>query len=128
MRAMPDGRIETCPPPGDSALRRSGQQKSLLLSHCSARRWSFHRECCPLPSCTTATPWLTWPLAPLQTVKDRLAAGARYFEIPAKNSGALADVLQRFSERGNVVVLGSQEALDEANAERGDWLEITKVL
>jgi hypothetical protein len=40
----------------------------------------------------------------------------------------LADALQQVSEHGSVVVLGSQEAIDEANAERGDWLEITRVL
>ena len=41
---------------------------------------------------------------------------------------ALADVLQKVSEEGRVVVMGSREALEAANAERGDWLEITKVL
>ena len=41
---------------------------------------------------------------------------------------ALSDMLQILAEQGRVVVLGSQEAIDEANAERGDWLEITRVL
>jgi Zn-dependent M16 (insulinase) family peptidase len=46
----------------------------------------------------------------------------------AADFAALADLLDQVSENGRVVVLGSQEALDEANAERGNWLEITKVL
>jgi Zn-dependent M16 (insulinase) family peptidase len=41
---------------------------------------------------------------------------------------AFADVLQRVKERGRVVVMGSQEAIAAANAERGGWLEVTKVL
>jgi Zn-dependent M16 (insulinase) family peptidase len=41
---------------------------------------------------------------------------------------AFADVLDQVKEHGHVVVLGSQEAIDEANNERGDWLQVTKVL
>jgi len=41
---------------------------------------------------------------------------------------AFADVLDQVKEHGHVVVLGSQEAIDEANQERGDWLQVTKVL
>jgi Zn-dependent M16 (insulinase) family peptidase len=41
---------------------------------------------------------------------------------------AFADVLERIREQGHVVVLGSKEAIDEANAVRGSWLEVTKVL
>ena len=40
-----------------------------------------------------------------------------------------ADVLDRVSAEGLVVVLGAQDALEAANAARGDgWLKITKVL
>jgi Zn-dependent M16 (insulinase) family peptidase len=46
----------------------------------------------------------------------------------ASDFSALAGALQKVSEQGHVVVLGSQQALEQANAERGDWLEITKVL
>jgi Zn-dependent M16 (insulinase) family peptidase len=46
----------------------------------------------------------------------------------AADFGTFADVLQRVSERGRVVVMGSQGAIDAANAERGGWLEVTKVL
>jgi len=41
---------------------------------------------------------------------------------------AFADVLDQVTEHGHVVVLGSQEAIDQANQERGDWLQVTKVL
>lgn len=36
--------------------------------------------------------------------------------------------LQSLNEKGRVVVLGSQAAIEAANAERGDWLHITKVM
>ncbi|MBN1936622.1 MAG: insulinase family protein [Anaerolineae bacterium] len=40
-----------------------------------------------------------------------------------------ADVLARVNEAGWVVVLGAQEAIEKANAEKGgDWLTVTKVL
>ncbi len=41
---------------------------------------------------------------------------------------AFADVLAQVNEKGLVVVLGSQEAITEANAARGDWLKVKKVL
>ena len=41
---------------------------------------------------------------------------------------AFAGVLQRVQEQGSVVVMGSREAIDAANKERGSWLEITKAL
>ena len=41
---------------------------------------------------------------------------------------AFAQVLELLSADGAVVVLGSQQALEAANAERGDWLEISRVL
>jgi Zn-dependent M16 (insulinase) family peptidase len=41
---------------------------------------------------------------------------------------AFAEVLQRVTEGGLVVVMGSQEAIDEANAAREGWLDVTKVL
>ena len=46
----------------------------------------------------------------------------------AQNFSALADALEQVREHGHVVVLGSQEAIDQANAERDGWLKITKVL
>jgi Zn-dependent M16 (insulinase) family peptidase len=39
-----------------------------------------------------------------------------------------ADVLQRVAEHGEVVVLGSAEAIHKANAEKGQFLEVKKVL
>jgi hypothetical protein len=41
---------------------------------------------------------------------------------------AFAQVLERLNQEGRVVVLGSQQALDAANAERGDWLQVRRVL
>jgi Zn-dependent M16 (insulinase) family peptidase len=60
--------------------------------------------------------------------EDRQRLRDQVLGATAQDFTALADVLQAVAEQGRVVVLGSQEALDEANAERGDWLEITKVL
>lgn len=41
---------------------------------------------------------------------------------------AFVGVLQSVQEQGSVVVMGSPEAIAEANAARGDWLEVTEVL
>lgn len=46
----------------------------------------------------------------------------------AEDFVALADALDQVADRGLVVVLGSQNALEAANAARPGWLEITKVL
>jgi Zn-dependent M16 (insulinase) family peptidase len=41
---------------------------------------------------------------------------------------ALADALEQVATRGQVVVLGSETAIRAANEERGNFLEVTKVL
>jgi hypothetical protein len=41
---------------------------------------------------------------------------------------ALGEVLKRLNERGQVVVMGSSEAIEAANRERGGWLDVKKVL
>ena len=41
---------------------------------------------------------------------------------------ALGEHLQRLNEAASVVVLGSPEALAKANAEKGGWLEVRKVM
>lgn len=41
---------------------------------------------------------------------------------------AFADVLAQVNERGLVVVLGSKENIDQANAARGNWLRVQQVL
>jgi hypothetical protein len=41
---------------------------------------------------------------------------------------AFADALEQVADRGLVVVLGSQDAIEAANAERAGWLDVTKVL
>ena len=38
------------------------------------------------------------------------------------------EVLNKLTDKGKVVVMGSQEAINEANTARGDWLEVNKVL
>ncbi len=46
----------------------------------------------------------------------------------AKDFKSFGEVLAAVKEKGEVVVLGAQEAINQANAERGNWLEVTKVL
>jgi presequence protease len=41
---------------------------------------------------------------------------------------ALGDVLEKAAQVGQVVVMGSQDAVDEANAGRAGWLEVIKAL
>jgi len=41
---------------------------------------------------------------------------------------AFADILRQVNTNGLVVVMGSQEAIDQANADRGGWLQTLKVL
>jgi Zn-dependent M16 (insulinase) family peptidase len=41
---------------------------------------------------------------------------------------AFGEVLEQVKETGQVVVLGSQEAIQKVNEERNGWLEVTKVL
>ena len=41
---------------------------------------------------------------------------------------AFADALEQVVDRGLVVVLGSQAAIEAANAERAGWLDVSKVL
>ncbi len=41
---------------------------------------------------------------------------------------AFADVLESVKTQGTVVVMGSQNALEAVNAERNDWLKLTKVM
>jgi Zn-dependent M16 (insulinase) family peptidase len=46
----------------------------------------------------------------------------------ASDFRALGEVLGQLNDKGLVVVLGSQEAIDEANAAREGWLDVTNVL
>jgi Zn-dependent M16 (insulinase) family peptidase len=41
---------------------------------------------------------------------------------------SFGEVLAAVKDHGEVVVLGTQESINQANAERGNWLEVTKVL
>jgi presequence protease len=46
----------------------------------------------------------------------------------AKDFKSFGEVLATVKEKGEVVVLGAQDAIHKANAERSDWLQVTKVL
>jgi Zn-dependent M16 (insulinase) family peptidase len=46
----------------------------------------------------------------------------------ASDFRALGEVLEQLNDDGLVVVMGSQEAIDEANAAHDGWLDVTKVL
>ena len=56
-----------------------------------------------------------------QRMRDELLATT------AADFGAFAEALQSV-ENGAVVVMGSQQAIDEANVDRDGWLQVTKVL
>ncbi len=58
----------------------------------------------------------------LQQVRDEV------FSTTDNDFKAFADILQQVNEKGLVVVLGSQEAIEQANIERSNWLETLKVL
>ncbi len=52
-------------------------------------------------------------------------------QVLSTNTGdfrSFGEVLERVNKAGYVVVLGSPEAIAKANAERGNWLEVKKVL
>jgi Zn-dependent M16 (insulinase) family peptidase len=58
-----------------------------------------------------------------QQMRDQLLAAT------AADFRRFANVLAQVSQQGHVVVMGSQEAIEKANQERGgDWLEVQKVL
>ena len=46
----------------------------------------------------------------------------------SKDFGNFSGLLEQVGKTGRVVVLGSQEAIDQANRERGDWLEKIEIL
>ena len=57
-----------------------------------------------------------------QRMRDELLATT------AADLCAFAEALQHVTEGGSVVVMGSQQAIDEANVDRDGWLQVTKVL
>ena len=46
----------------------------------------------------------------------------------AEDFHRFGEVLEALNEQGRVVVLGSPEAIAQANARNGEWLEIKKIL
>jgi Zn-dependent M16 (insulinase) family peptidase len=57
-----------------------------------------------------------------QRMRDEILATS------AEDFQTFADVLEQVADRGLVVVLGSQAAIEAANAERSSWLDVSKVL
>lgn len=58
----------------------------------------------------------------LQRIRDQVLATT------AGDIRAFGDVLMALNDEGHVVVMGSQDAVSRANAERNDWLKTLKVL
>jgi Zn-dependent M16 (insulinase) family peptidase len=71
---------------------------------------------------------LGWYLKGL-TDEDRQRIREEVLETGSADIRALADAFASVAENGRVVVMGFEEAIAAANAERGgDWLTISKVL
>ena len=96
-------RLYVAPYDGDSALR-AHREKCEPCSRWYARHLSGERA------------------ADRQRFRDELLGTT------AGDFRACADVLEPVQEKGSVVVLGSQAAIEEANAERGHRIEVTQVL
>ncbi len=63
-----------------------------------------------------------------ETEADRQQTRDEILSTSAHDFHAFADVLDAVKEQGRVVVMGSQEALEAANAERNGWLKLQKVM
>ncbi|MCX6044703.1 MAG: peptidase M16, partial [Chloroflexi bacterium] len=63
-----------------------------------------------------------------ETEADRQQTRDEILSTSARDFKAFADVLDAVKEQGRVVVMGSQEALEAANAERHGWLKLQKVM
>lgn len=59
---------------------------------------------------------------------DRQQMRDQILSTTAQDFRALADVLDAVKEQGRVVVMGSQGALESANADRAGWLKLQKVM
>lgn len=63
-----------------------------------------------------------------ETDADRQRFRDQVLSTTAADFRAFADVLDEARKQGLVVVLGSQEAIEAANAAKGDWLRVSKVM
>ena len=63
-----------------------------------------------------------------ETDQERQQRRDQVLSTSVADFAALADVLDQVKNNGSVVVLGSQEAIERSNAERGDWLRVQKVM
>jgi hypothetical protein len=62
------------------------------------------------------------------TDEDRQIWREQVLSTSVRDFRTFGEMLERLKDVGYVVVLGSPEAIAKANAERGDWLEVKKVL
>jgi len=72
---------------------------------------------------TSMARWLT-----KNTDQERQRTREEVLGTTARDFKAFAQVLKRLAEQGEVVVLGSQQAIEKTNEERGGLLEVKKVL
>ncbi len=70
---------------------------------------------------------LIWELSG-DTEEARQQRREEILSASAKDFKELAGVLEQVAAKGEVVVLGSETAIKAANAERGNFLKVTKVL
>jgi len=60
--------------------------------------------------------------------EERQLRREQVLETKAEDFRAFGEVLERLIDSGLVVVMGSTEAIEAASRERGNWLEVKKLL
>jgi Zn-dependent M16 (insulinase) family peptidase len=63
-----------------------------------------------------------------ETDEDRQQMRDEILSTTAEDFRRFGEILEQVNSQGAVVVLGSQEAIDQANATKGDWLRVVKVM
>jgi Zn-dependent M16 (insulinase) family peptidase len=63
-----------------------------------------------------------------ETEEERQQLRDEVLSTTVKDFRKFAEALEQVKQHGVVVVLGSPQAIEGANAQRGDWLKVTKVL
>ena len=63
-----------------------------------------------------------------ETDEDRQRMRDEILSTTQEDFRRFGEVLEQVNTQGAVVVLGSQEAIDQANAAKGDWLRVVKVM
>jgi Zn-dependent M16 (insulinase) family peptidase len=62
------------------------------------------------------------------TDKERQRYRDQVLSTTARDFKAFAHILRQVSDKGRVVVMGSAQAIKDANEERDGWLQVTQVL